>query len=161
MLFYYFKSKKGMYDYLVDYSMEFIKNEYYAYIDESERDFIERYRKTSEQKLHCYLSHPYIFAFLGTLFLSDEKEWSPSLREKYEELIRLGYSKMYDNVDMTLFRDDVDVDKVFKLITWAVEGYGNDIKQRLHGKAISEINMEPFWDEFHDYLDILKKSFYK
>lgn len=150
-----------MYEYLIDYSLDFIKTEYYGYIDESETDFIERYRKTSEQKLHCYLTHPYIFTFLGTLFLSDEKEWSPSLQEKYEELTKTGYRKMYQNVDMSLFRKDVEVEKVFKLIAWALEGYGNDLKQRLQGQKISEINMKPYWNEFHDYLDILKKSFYK
>ena len=56
MLFYYFNSKKELFNYLFDYGIDFIIKEYIEKLDENETDFIERYRHASQIKLKVYLS---------------------------------------------------------------------------------------------------------
>ena len=64
-------------------------------------------------------------------------------------------------IDKTLFREDVDVDKAFQLIQWSIDGYQNNLLQQLKGKKLSDINFDPYWDEFFGYLAVLKTAFYK
>lgn len=68
---------------------------------------------------------------------------------------------IYEGVDLSLFRDDVDVEKAFKLIRWSIEGYQNELLHKLKGRNMTQIDFDPYWAEFYEYLDILKKSFYK
>ncbi|EGL83826.1 transcriptional regulator, TetR family [Caldalkalibacillus thermarum TA2.A1] len=161
MLFYYFNSKKELYHYLVDYCLNYMTNNYLSLIDDSEPDFIERYKQAARIKMKVYAENPHVFHFLGNILLNQEVELPDNLAERLEHIRKLGYSKIYDNIDLTLFRDDVDADKVFNIIRWAMEGYEKDLLNRLKGQKLSSIDFKPYWDEFYEYLDVLKTSFYK
>ena len=161
MLFYYFKNKKELYHYLVEYSIRITMDEYFKLIDGNEPDFIVRMKQASKAKMKAYAEYPNMFNFMGTVFLSSESELPVELATQIEKLQKMGYSKLYDNIDTSLFRDDVDVNKVFKLIRWSIEGYQNEILNRLKGRKMTEIDVKQLWDEFYEYMEILKKSFYK
>lgn len=161
MLFYYFKTKQDLYYYLVDYSLDFIKERYLNVIDIDEPDFIKRLVKATKLKMEVFTKHPDIFRFLGTLFINDDIKLPAELENKYTKFQQLGYAIMYENIDKTLFREDVDVDKAFQLIQWSIDGYQNNLLQQLKGKKLSDINFDPYWDEFFGYLAVLKTAFYK
>lgn len=161
MLFYYFKNKRELYLYLIDYCLDITLNEYLHLIDTNEMDFIDRMRQASQIKVRSFTEKPNVFYFMGSLLLTNELELPVELETRMEELQRLGYSKLYDNIDTSLFRDDVDVNKVYKLIRWSIEGYQNELTNRLKSEKLTSIDLDPLWDEFYEYLDILKKSFYK
>ncbi|GGE24294.1 TetR family transcriptional regulator [Marinithermofilum abyssi] len=161
MLFYYFNSKKELYHYLIDYGLDFLINEYLSLIDDHEPDFIERYKQAARIKMKAYAKNPHVFHFLGSILLNQEVELPDDLAKRLAEIKKLGHSKIYDHIDQTLFRNDVDADKVFKIIRWAMEGYEKELLDRLKGQKLSSIDFKPYWDEFYEYLDILKTSFYK
>ena len=161
MLFYYFKNKRELYLYLIDYCLDITLNEYLHLVDTNEMDFIDRMRQASQIKVRSFTEKPNVFYFMGSLLLTNELELPVELEKRMEELQRLGYSKLYDNIDTSLFRDDVDVNKVYKLIRWSIEGYQNELTNRLKSEKLTSIDLDPLWDEFYEYLDILKKSFYK
>ncbi|SFE17867.1 DNA-binding transcriptional regulator, AcrR family [Lentibacillus persicus] len=160
MLFYYFQSKKDLYHYLVDYALDIVREQYISLIDMRNRDFIERMRQATQIKMRCFAENPSVFNFLGTFFLETKPDLPSYLSEQYEQLLAEGQAIMYDNIDTSLFRRDVDVDKVFKLIQWAMDGYQNEIISSLKDKQLSEVDFQPYWQEFYEYLTILKKSFY-
>ncbi|MDQ0340502.1 AcrR family transcriptional regulator [Caldalkalibacillus uzonensis] len=161
MLFYYFNSKKELYHYLVDYCLDYVVNEYLNLIDERESDFIERYKQAAQIKMKVYTENPHVFHFLGNIWLNQEVELPADLAKRLEEIRKLGYAKIYGHVDYTLFRDDVDADKVFHIIRWAMEGYEKDLLNRLKGQKLTAIDWDPYWDEFFEFLDVFKKVFYK
>ncbi|WP_018924455.1 TetR/AcrR family transcriptional regulator [Salsuginibacillus kocurii] len=160
MLFYYFKSKYDLYLYLIEYSLDLISNNYLERIDTTESDFIKRLHYTSKLKMEVFDENPYVFTFIGTLFLADESQWPEYLKERYAHLRSLAHAKLYDNIDYSLFRDDVDVEKAFHLIQWSIEGYEETLKKRFKNQRLTEVDMTPLWDEFEEYLHILKTSFY-
>lgn len=161
MLFYYFKNKKELYQYLIEYSMNITMNEFLNLVDTTETDFINRMRQVSLLKMKLYTENPDIMNFMGTLILTHELELPKDLITRMNEFKRLGNTKLYENIDTSLFRDEVDVNKVYKLIQWSLEGYQNELTSQLQGQKMSAIDMEPLWDEFYEYLDIMKVSFYK
>ncbi|MBT2571353.1 TetR/AcrR family transcriptional regulator [Planococcus sp. ISL-110] len=160
MLFYYFKNKKDLYEYLIEYSLNFIINGYLSLVDSNETDFIKRLKGAAQIKMKAQLENEHVFNFMGTVMLTEDLDLPPHLQKRYEELQKQGYALLYEGIDKTLFRKDVDVDKAFNLIRWGIDGYQQDLLHRLQGKKMTDLDFEPYWNEFYEYLDILKKSFY-
>jgi AcrR family transcriptional regulator len=161
MLFYYFNNKTELYLYLVKYAINVIKNNFFNLIDTNEPDFIERLRKLAHIKLKFFQENPHVSNFIGAVFISDEMTLPADLEKELNDLQKMGYSIMYDNIDRTLFRDDIDPEKAFQLIRWAIDGYQQDLLNRLKGKKITSLDFDPYWAEFYDYLNVLKTCFYK
>ncbi|WP_353892412.1 TetR/AcrR family transcriptional regulator [Proteinivorax hydrogeniformans] len=161
MLFYYFKSKKDLFQYLVEYGVEFIKKEYLSKIDESEQDFIERYRQAAQIKLQVYNNNPHPFNFLGDFVINDDEMLTERLKDLIFQTRQMGIAKVFGNVDASLFRDDLPQDKIYKLIIWTMEGYEKDLIKRIKGKNLASVEIEPLWNEFFETLDLLKKVYYK
>ncbi|MFO7953151.1 MAG: TetR/AcrR family transcriptional regulator [Bacillota bacterium] len=161
MLFYYFKSKRELFEYLIEYAISFVVNEYLNRIDEEETDFLEKYRQAAQCKLKAYTKNPHVFNFLGSLYINREIEKCKELEERVSEVRKTGYAKFFNNIDTSLFREDVAAEKCIKLIHWTIDGYEKDIINRLQGENLSTVDMEPFWEEFFDYIAILKQVFYK
>ena len=161
MLFYYFKSKQELYEFLAEYSLDFMAEKYFGRVDIREPDFIERLKQTAEVKLAAQTENKNVFNFLGSFMLSADFKLPPHIQKKYERMQRMGNAMLYEGIDVALFRNDVDVEKAFKLIRWSIEGYQNELLQRLKGQNMASIDFDPYWQEFYAYLEILKKSFYK
>ena len=161
MLFYYFKSKKALYEYLVEYSLDIVINEYLKRVDTSETDFIARLQQAAQVKMIAQTENEQAFHFLGMFMLSKDVDLPKHLQKRYEDLQRLGNELLYEGIDTSKLRSDVDADKAFKLIRWSIEGFQTELLQRLQGEKMATINFDSYWDEFYEYLHILKKTFYK
>lgn len=161
MLFYYFKSKKELYEYLLAYSMDIVVNEYFHLIDTNEADFVERLKQAAEVKMQVQTTYKHVFNFMGTFILKKEEELPPEVQKRYEELQAQGNALLYEGIDTSLFRKDIDTEKAFKLIRWSIEGYQQELLLKLEGQKMTGIDFDPYWQEFYEYLDILKKTFYK
>lgn len=160
MLFYYFTSKKDLYLYLIDYCIKMIESKYFALIDTSERDLIERLKKISNVKMDFMGEHPDSMNFMATILVEGVDQIDDTLKSRIEKLQEKGYDIIYDNLDYSLFRKDIDAEKTFKLIQWAFHGYEEEIKYRLRDQDVTTIDYEPYFDEFFAYLDIMKTAFY-
>lgn len=160
MLFYYFKTKQDLYYYLINYSLDFVGSEYLNKVNKNEPDFIERIKQATKIKMRSYANHPDLFHFLGNIFMAKNIDLPSYLQQKYERFYKQAYSLIYDNIDTSLFRPDVDVEKAFKLIQWSIDGYQNELISRLQGKNLATYDFDPLWEEFFDYLDVLKTAFY-
>ncbi|MFB1050237.1 TetR/AcrR family transcriptional regulator [Paraliobacillus sp. JSM ZJ581] len=161
MLFYYFQNKQSLYHYLLNYSLDLTLNDLLQRIDTSEKDFITRMYQMAHLKTQLFKTHPFIIYFLSAFMLEEQTELPTEISEKYHQLQTMGYSKMYDNIDYSLFRKDVDPNKAFQLIRWSIDGYQEELKQRLAGKNIHSIDLDPYWQEFYDYLNVLRTVFYQ
>ncbi|WP_332871753.1 TetR/AcrR family transcriptional regulator [Paraliobacillus zengyii] len=161
MLFYYFKNKKTLYHYLLTDSLDIMLNDFLEEIDMNETDFIERLHQIARIKLKLFIKHPHVINFLGTFMLAQEDNFPVDISEKYQRLQTIGFSKMYEDIDRSLFRSDIDVEKAFQLIRWGIEGYQEELKMRLKGEKFKTVDMGPYWDEFYEYLAILKTAFYQ
>jgi len=64
-------------------------------------------------------------------------------------------------VDISKFREDIDIPKVINLIIWALEGFGNQEQARAKVIAVDQLDYEHILMELDAYIEIFKKSFYK
>ncbi|MDF2540776.1 MAG: transcriptional regulator, TetR family [Herbinix sp.] len=161
MLFYYFNNKKDLYFYLIEKGGEYVIEEYFNQIDESQRDFIEKYKEIAMLKMKAYQENPYVFTFLGSIYINHDVDLSDHLVQMLNEIRSKAFMKLFKNIDTTLFREDVPPETVIKLIRWTLDGYEKELVAGYQGKKLTEIDMGPYWDEFYQYLDYLKKIYYK
>lgn len=161
MLFYYFTNKKSLYEYLIDYCIDVIEEEYLEVIDYSAQDLFQRIKSFSEIKWKFMIKHPRAINFIGSLFLKSIENLEPELKARFDALQEKWYSILYDGIDLSLFREDIDAKKAFELIQWAIHGYEEDLKYRLRDQDLVSLDYDIYYEEFFDYLDVLKTAFYK
>ena len=107
------------------------------------------------------IKYPNAINFIATLLLKYPEDLDSELKDRFETLQEKSYSILYGNIDLTLFREDIDPEKAFDLVKWAIHGYEDDLKYRLRGQVISTLDYDIFYKEFYDYLDVLRKAFHK
>ena len=161
MLFYYFKSKKELYYYLIEYGIRFMREEYLPFIDEKEGDFIKRYNQVARLKMESYRDNPHLFNFFGNIIINNENPLPEELKGKIDAVRGEAYSKLFSNLDPSLFREDVPSQQVINLIRWSMDGYSEEIIKRLKGQNMAKVDFDPMWEEFYEYTALLRKVFYK
>ena len=165
MLFYYFGNKQGLYDFLVDYSIAYLE-EYLLKLNEMEKDcdFIEQYKLASKQKWEAYLKNPHVFEFMTRLYFNkDEITSTDKIRKRYFNLEFMKEQILNDfniNTKTSKFRTDIDTEKLIKYFRWNINGYTQELTAYFKGKKLADIDLEPYWKEFDEYMDDLKKLFY-
>lgn len=156
-LFHYFKSKKELYLYLIELASD-VAEKVSEEIDWDERDIFKRIEKIGFKKLQMQRKYPKIFDFLFSLM----KEESEVVRGEIEGMIHSIYEKglgrLYENIDYSKFRKDLDVQKALEILNWTMMGFSL--------KAVEEIETaekarEVYLKEWECYVDILKASFYQ
>ncbi|WP_255502547.1 TetR/AcrR family transcriptional regulator [Lysinibacillus sp. SGAir0095] len=161
MLFYYFQNKEELFNYLINYSFDLANTKLIEQVDRKESDFIERLKQIAHAKTEFHLTHPNVLIFLGNLFLNDNTGISDSFKNRYEQMMNSRISLLYDGIDKTLFRKDIDTEKAFKLIQWSIDGYQNELIAKLKNHNLTTINFDTYWEEFYELLDILKMLYYQ
>ena len=161
MLFYYFESKWGLYCFLVDYGIDYMRNEYVDLLDDGEDDFLQRLKHASEVKLNLYVKNPHLLNFMGSVLLDDEVDLPESIDKRLTEVQSKAYAKLFSNIDSCRFRDDLPANQIIKLIQWSIDGYSQEVTHRLAGRRLSSVDLRPYWEEFDAYLVALRKAYYQ
>lgn len=159
-LFSYFNNKKELYLFLLDYVMKLIDQIYaeYAEVDWQETDFFARMRQLGAVKYKIYKKYPSAFNFLKTLAHEDAAEVKPVISKLKKEVVSSGLERSYDNIDWTKFRDDLDREKMIKIIDWTMLCFAEENLNRVG--SIEDVGPE-ILQEADEYFALLKKCFYK
>src|SRR5699024_325056 len=155
-LFNYFNSKKDLYVYLIEYSVQIIEQ-----IDFNETDIFKRIENIGLKKLHIQQKFPQVFDFLVSAMQEESAEVKEIIHQKVEPIYAESTNKMYRNIDYDKFREGIDIEKAIEILNWTMFGFGE--------KGLKEINTfedigkfgEKYLEEWKVYSDILKYSFYK
>ncbi len=161
MLFYYFESKKKLFEYLIMYCIKIVENDFLSKVNYQERDFIKRYRDASKRKLQIHKKNEHVLNFLGSLFLDGYATVPDGLSNKLIRMSESLVSNLHKNIDTSLFREDIDEEKIMKFIMWTFEGYQAELIEKLKRKKLSEVDYDPYWEEFDEYIEALRKLVYK
>lgn len=160
-LFYYFKNKKGLFLFLYDYALNTVKNEILMKFNNNERDIFDRRKQAMRLKVDVLMKHPEIYDFLGAAYLEDSSEVRTELEERNREAIATSKGLLYEGIDTSKFKEDVDIKKAIEIITWTVDGFINKETQRVKTIPLEEVDQHEMIKELDVYLEMLKKSFYK
>jgi TetR/AcrR family transcriptional regulator len=161
LLFHYFQNKKQLFLFLFDSCMELITDDFYKKIDLSETDFFQRIRQSVLIKMELLAQYPNIFKFVEKAYLDDSADIQTEMQKKIRELNHINIGKIYEGIDVSKFRDDIDIQKIFKIITWTFEKLSDEELYKAKLLPNYEIDYQKVQKEAEDYFEILIKCFYK
>lgn len=162
-LFYYFKNKKNLYYYLIDYALKIIKKEYMDYIDNTTTDFIERMSNNSKIKYQYFQKHPEVNAFLATVLYSELSTLSEEYQEKFRSFIDYSKNKINDNqaIQEDLFKEEHNPKDASRIIKLSINGYFEELTAKFKQHPLKEVDLDKLWDDFDEFLETLREVFYK
>ena len=163
MLFYYFGSKKELFDFLCEYTLEWAKNKYLREFKADTGDFLERYRKLTELKRKAITASPEIIKFYESFYHEGNAPYVEKFTAEAQEVRRQAIDSLYGGIDYSLFRDDIDGEAVVRYIRWLFDGYTADTEVRFRqGRTkMDETALAAEWKRFYAFVDDLHHIFYR
>lgn len=164
LIFHYFGSKRGLFLFLIKYTLDIFFTEYEKVISES-HDLLENIRIGSKLKMELSLRYPLIFGFLVKAYsaikdvfpegLPGDLSYSSHMVEAMQQICQRS------NNEKTLFKEGIDSEKAQNIIIWTMNGfidsvlrYGDDVDAyRAHYDELAK--------ELEEYLKILRKILYR
>ena len=153
LLFHYFESKKGLYEFVYDYSVKYMLLELTQSVRKNETDFFEIQRMIELAKTRVMKNYPYMQQFISSVKYENHPD-AMGVIVSEGNAIEEAYDAVYKQADMTKFYSQVDVLKVIKMIGWMSDGYIKD-KFREGTPDLDEMN-----EEFAQYLSMMREHFY-
>ena len=161
LMFHYVNSKKDLFLYLYDYTIEIILDDFFGSINMNERDMLERCRQIALVKLELLHKHPRLFDFFQAAIYTDFKDVKAELDRKGKDTRFAAFEKLFDNVDDSKFKEEIDVAKAKELIIWSLNGIADKMQLRVKGLSWDEMDFDTLIAECDSYFNILKQVFYK
>lgn len=161
LLFHYFQNKKQLFLFLFDYCYETIADEFYKKINYQETDFFKRIRHAVMVKMELLATYPDIIKFVQEVFFEESAEIKVEFDKKKSELTHINLEKVYEGIDYSKFRDDVDLAKIIKIISWTFEKMSDEAIENAKLSPTHEFNYQTIQAEAEEYFDVLIKCFYK
>jgi TetR/AcrR family transcriptional regulator len=156
-LFNYFKNKKQLYLFLLDYVVTVI-DEIYEEMDWNITDLFERMRALGLIKFKIMRKYPQAFNFIKNAAQEDAADVNSEIETLEKSIVESGLERGYKDLDLTKFREDMDIQKIMNIINWTILSFAE--QQRDQVNSFEELDMEVL-KEWEDYFDILKRCFYK
>lgn len=161
LLFHYFQNKKQLYLFLFDYCYELLADEFYKKINFSEVDFFKRIRHAVLIKMDLLSKYPDIFKFIEEAYFEESTVIKIELGNRIKELTDINFGKVYEGIDMTKFREDVDIQKILKIITWTFEKLSEEELNKVKLSSTHEIDFQQLQIKAEEYFEVLTTCFYK
>lgn len=161
LLFHYFGNKKKLFLFLFDHCYGLFVEQFYRKIDLAETDFFKRMRQSVIIKMELLSAYPDLFKFIERSYMEDSPEVKAEIEKKIKELIVVNIGKVYEGIDYSKFRADIDLQKVLKIITWTFEKMGEEELNKAKLSPAYQIDYKKVFAESEEYFEILIKAFYK
>lgn len=160
LLFHYFTSKKGLYLFLFDYAVELLTKEFYEKVDLQEPDFFIRIRQAIQIKMGIIAQFPDIFKFAERAYMEESSAVRAEVDHRIKELTGVNLAKIYEGIDLSRFRKDLDIAKIVKMMTWTFERLGDEAVMKAKLSGSHEIDYGQVVAEVNEYIELFKTCFY-
>lgn len=161
LLFHYFGNKRKMYLFLFEHCTEMIAEEFYQKVSFDEKDFFVRIRQAVMIKMELLNKYPELFKFIEEVYFEESQDLKGELEKRIKQFKDINFGKMYEGIDLTEFRDDIDIQKILKIITWTFEKISEEELLLVKLSPTHELDYEKVRLKAEEYFDVLIKLFYK
>ncbi|MBS8266141.1 TetR/AcrR family transcriptional regulator [Mesobacillus boroniphilus] len=161
LLFHYFANKKELYLFLYNHFVDVLMKEFFNELDFTGRDIFERLKNLMILKNRLMARHPEIFNFMMSASMEASEEVKEALNDSKTELMHTSYGRLFENIDLTKFREGTDIQRTINIIMWTLEGFSNQELEKAKKLNKDSLDFDEAFKEAEVYIDMLKKSFYK
>lgn len=154
LLFHYFGSKLGLYSFLYDYSVRFMKLELTGAVSSTEQDYFEILRLMEYARLQVLKNYPYMQQFLNRCRREDVSEALVAI-ERQRSVLSDVQAVLKNQADRSRFKAEVDYEKLDQMLTYTLNGLMN-----AHFEDAS-FHPDMLYEESCAYLNMMKTLSYR
>ncbi len=159
-LFNYFDNKKKLYLYILDYAINFYVNLMLKKVKVNNPDILSRILEWAELKLSIVLDEPIAYRFFANAFINIPEELNADIEIRYNKLY--DYKLTVEDINYTLFRNDIDTQKAIELIIMSINGISEkyiSLYKPLEDNGY--VQASEAYGQLKEYVSILRKVYYK
>ena len=163
-LFYYFKNKKKLYFYILDYAMDRFITKFNKENVKLSSDIFERLMQKGLLKLKIATKEPILYGIIYGSIVNTPDNLKKEIYKKYSKLSTNNSKNIYEGIDTSKFKDGVELKKTVDLIIIFLEGFLNkylETFKRCSTPSDSLKLYEKISIEVQEYFKIFKKGIYK
>ena len=149
LLFHYFTSKAGLYEFICDYSVKFVIMEMSSTVGKEEKDYFRLRLQIEKAKMTAMKNFPYIQLFL----LQMEKETSKEALEVMQpaaQALRSAYDDIYQKADFGML-EEISVERLAKIVDYTLNGLLEELLRK------SSFSPDTYYAEVSQYLKELER----
>lgn len=154
LLFHYFNSKAGLYDFIYAYSAKYLTIELYQTISIKETDYFELIEQIENAHLRVMKQYPYMITFLKKAEIEEDIEVVLLIQKKRNDH-QDEYSRIFARADMSGWKEGIDVEMAKNIIFFTIKGVEETFLKK------SELIPEELIQRIVEYLNLLKPSMYE
>ena len=154
LLFHYFGSKIGLYTFLYDYSVRFMKLELTTGVSSTASDYFEIRKQIEFAKMQVLKNYPYMQRFLERCASETAAEALAATGEQRGAIWEL-YNSLKGQADRDLFAANVSFEKLDTMLDYTISGL-----MAAHA-AQTSFRPETFYEEAVSYLDMMREIAYR
>ena len=150
LLFHYFGSKVGVFEFVYEYSVRYVILELATKVSKTESNLFEVMKQIEGAKMNAMKGYPYMQRFLNRCEKEDVPEAVAVIQEK-SPLLQEEYKRIYRQVLYMDFPAGVDGHKLQKMMELTVEG--------LMLEKFEEADFQPerLYGEIAEYMDMMRR----
>ncbi len=153
LLFHYFTSKQGLYDFICDYSTKYMTLELTRTVKKSEKDCFELMSQVSQGRVRVMKNYPFMHRFLRSIRHEDDPEALSAIGDCVTEMERT-YKKIYDQIDGKKLVDPGQLSRIIDVINWVCDGFLDE------NFRADDPDADSLYEEYSAYLTLLRDHFY-
>lgn len=163
LLFHYFGSKKNLFLYIFDYCINILIDKYYPLKESEPEDIFERFMRMSIRKMKIIQEEPLMNKLVFSTISNIPESLKHELTEWYSNYTSKYLPMLFENVDKSKFRKEIDSQKAIELIMICMDGLSTKYLQKYKSIPIEDIfnNIDEIMEDFNKYMEILKFGIYK
>ncbi len=161
-LFHYFTSKRELFEFLYSHNLSIYLDDIEPRLCELPSDVIARWSAYAMLKLDVAARYPLIFEFMFAAYRDDDPDVQAFMQQSREGFVEGFMQRLYDGIDLSMFKEGVDVQRALDVIQWTLEGFARRIQDAWPTGAVrDESYMRTVLEQNDAYLAILRRAFYK
>jgi len=161
ILFHYFKNKRRLFLYIVDYCIQKMLAEFDKYPLTETRDIFQRLSELGVIKLKIAHEYPYIVKLFVEGLMNSPQDMRTEIEQKYVQASKESMPMFFKDIDYSRFRSGVEASKAIEIIMLFLGALGEKYLKDYKGKEQDLFeNYDKIMAEYMEYLEILKYGMY-
>lgn len=163
LLFHYFTNKKNLFLYILDNCITNLVEKYYSIKENEVEDIFERFMRLSIKKMKIIQEEPLANKLVFSALTNMPEPLKEELTERYNNYVSKYLPQVFEKVDTSKFRNEIDSQKAIEVIMICMDGLANKYIQQYKNVPMEELlnNIDEVMEDFNKYLEILKFGIYK
>jgi len=161
LLFHYFGTKRGLYNFILQNACEVIHNEYVTLIDVKQMDIIEKLWQMTLLKMDLSYKHPALFDFLATAYAELQETPDAEATKYFAKTRSDAIEKVLENIDESLFKEGIDPKKAANIVLWTLSGYSTSQLNTSMSMEDYKKEYDRYLKDLKEYVEILRKTMYR